>query len=156
MMKGISSSFLYDKIADLHRKMEEYEKKEKQNQNGEVTPSIMRTQPFQSKFNAPPIAPFTNYNPLANNSNPVYSMVQPGAQTTTSSISTMAPAVPIPIPQTMYQPNSSVWTIPQGQKWVPGQGPGQGGSQQQHQSHQNQLQENGQMAYQGNQGYPVF
>ena len=150
-------SFLYDTISVLQRKMDVYEKKENIKPGGIMLDqrSMLATS-SQPRFNAPPIPPFTIYQPMANNTQPTFSMVQTRGPTPTSSL--QAGQLSTPNMQQMFPPSTPVWTQPQGQ-WVgqvavQGQGHlvGQGVSQVQQQQAQDGLQ----MPFRGAPTYPQF
>ena len=63
-----------------------------------------RKEEEMKSFNAPPVPPFTNYQPIGNFSRPSMTMIQPAAPTTTQSFQ---PLGPVP---SMIQPQAQTTT----------------------------------------------
>ena len=130
------NDFLCKSLSDLHRKIDAYEKKEKEKEMKEEMVLL------QSKFSAPPVPPFTNYHAGQTNTQPTYSMVQPSGLAVTPAIQPVGritAANPAPM---------SIWTQPQQATWV-----GQTGRMGPSQNHPNILQESLNVPYPG---APVF
>ena len=148
----VRNSFLCESLSDLHRKMDAFEKKEKEN-----PPSL-------PGYNAPPAPAFTSYLPVSKVAQPTYTMVHPVCQTPISSyqpsgsIPTVGPSLPTPSfqpsgsPALPYPANTTAWVPPQ-QKGCLWAGQGQTGNQNSQQLHP---QDSVPVQYPGGQMYNQF
>ena len=100
------NDFLCKSLSDLHRKIDAYEKKEKEK---EMKEEMVLS---QSKFSAPPVPPFTNVYTSQTNTQPSYSMVQPSGLAVTPAIQPVgrgASPNPAPIRIWTQQPQQATW-----------------------------------------------